>query len=189
MEGVVISKHDEKMPWETEGSPWKTSSSYFSWLRGGLRRVWNKHPHKLNLIKKHRRQIPNPNPKGNRPTVWGGDCSMCGGEFVERLLQVDHIEPAGSLTKVEDIQGFVERLLVVTEDSLRVVCVECNTALSLSERLGITYEEALVERKVIEVSKLKADKQREWLIERGVEPASNGKLRREQIKKVIEGGK
>ena len=35
--------------------------------------------------------------------------------------QVDHVVPAGSLQRKEDIQGFVERLLFITKDDLRLV--------------------------------------------------------------------
>lgn len=57
-------------PWTQHPSIWKTKSSFFSWLRGGIRRsLWNKSPIKLEYIKKHRKRIPNPNPKGKVETV------------------------------------------------------------------------------------------------------------------------
>lgn len=174
-----------KKPWEEPDSPWKTESSYYSWMRGGLRRVWNKMPTKLNLIKKHRKQIVNPNPKGKKPTVWGGDCAMCGGEFVEKLLQVDHIVPAGSLRTHKDIQGFIERLLIVTEDDLRLVCVDCNNALSISEKQGITYEEALVVKEAIAICKESVQAQKDYICKYGLIPASNAKGRREQIENIL----
>ena len=58
---------------------WKTESAFMSWLRGGVRGgLWNKHPVKLEFIKKNRIQIPNPNPKGKKPTVWGAVCALTG---------------------------------------------------------------------------------------------------------------
>lgn len=82
------------------------------------------------------------------------------------LCQVDHKNPAGSLTKTEDIQGFVERLLYVTEDDLRLVCKDCNSALALSDKQGISYEEAMRTKQVIAMEKDKTLKG--WLEERGV---------------------
>ena len=165
-------------PWGT-GAPWKNSVAFFTYLRGCLRKSWSNNPIKHNLIKKKRKQIPNPNPKGKKNTVWGFDCEICGGEFVMSLCQVDHIVPAGSLQKTEDIQGFVERLLYVTEEDLRLVCKDCNSALALAEKQGISLERARAEKTAIRLQKEKQDVQ--WLKENGIIPASNSAKRRVQI--------
>lgn len=174
-----------KEPWGYEGSPWKNSTNFFNYLRGCLRKAWSRNPIKLNVLNKQRKQIANPNPKGKKPTVWGADCAMCGGTFPIKDIQVDHIIPAGSLQKTEDIQGFVERLLYVTEDDLRLVCKECNSALALSDKQGISYEEAVIIKKAILICKNKQDK--EFLIEHGVTPASNVSSRRKQVEDVLKG--
>jgi len=167
-----------KEPWGV-GTPWKNSVAFFTYLRGCLRKSWSNNPIKHNLIRKKRKQIPNPNPKGKKNTVWGFDCEICGGEFVMSLCQVDHIVPAGSLQKTEDIQGFVERLLYVTEDDLRLVCKDCNSALALAEKQGISLERARAEKTAIRLQKEKQDVQ--WLKENGIIPASNSAKRRIQI--------
>lgn len=167
-----------KEPWG-DGTPWKNSVAFFTYLRGCLRKAWSRHPVKLNLIKKQRKQVPNMNPKGKKNTVWGFDCEICGGEFVMSLCQVDHIVPAGSLQKTEDIQGFVERLLYVTEEDLRLVCKDCNSALALAEKQGISLERARAEKTAILLQKEKQDVQ--WLKENGIIPASNLAKRRVQI--------
>ena len=167
-----------KTPWGV-GTPWKNSVAFFTYLRGCLRKSWSNNPIKHNLIKKKRKQIPNPNPKGKKNTVWGFDCETCGGEFVMSLCQVDHIVPAGSLQKTEDIQGFVERLLYVTEEDLRLVCKDCNSALALAEKQGISLERARAEKTAIRLQKEKQDVQ--WLKENGIIPASNSAKRRVQI--------
>lgn len=167
-----------KTPWGV-GTPWKNSVAFFTYLRGCLRKSWSNNPIKHNLIKKKRKQIPNPNPKGKKNTVWGFDCEICGGEFVMSLCQVDHIVPAGSLQKTEDIQGFVERLLYVTEEDLRLVCKDCNSALALAEKQGISLERARAEKTAIRLQKEKQDVQ--WLKENGIIPASNSAKRRVQI--------
>jgi hypothetical protein len=172
-----------KDPWG-EGTPWKNSTAFFTYLRGCLRKAWSNNPIKHNLLKKKRRQIPNPNPKGKKPTVWGFDCSMCNNTFPMSECQVDHIEAAGSLNCTEDIQGFVERLLYVTEDDLRLVCKGCNSALVLSDKQGISFEEALIEKRIIAIVKSKQDKQ--WLINNGVVPGGNQAARRKQIKQRME---
>lgn len=162
-----------------QGSPWKNSTAFFTYLRGCLRKAWSRHPTKLNLIKKQRKQIPNPNPRGNKETVWGATCAMCENDFVLKEINVDHIIPAGQLNHTEDIQGFVERLLYVTEDDLRLVCKACNSALAYADKHGVSFAEALVIKKAIEIQNTKQDKQ--WLSERGITPSSNAAKRRAQI--------
>lgn len=95
------------------------------------------------------------------------------------LCQVDHIVPAGSLQKTEDIQGFVERLLYVTEEDLRLVCKDCNSVLALAEKQGISLDRARAEKEAIRLEKEKKCVQ--WLKEQGIIPASNQKARRVQI--------
>lgn len=167
-----------KEPWGL-GTPWKNSVAFFTYLRGCLRKAWSNNPIKHNLIKKMRYQIPNPNPRGNKKTVWGFDCQMCKGRFPISQGQVDHIQPAGSLQKTEDIQGFVERLLYVTEDDLRLICKGCNSALAYADKHGISYERAIIEKQSIALIKEKKDLT--WLRERAIVPASSSAKRRVQI--------
>jgi len=108
---------------------------------------------------------------------------MCHKDFVLKDIQVDHITPAGSLQKTEDIQGFVERLLYVTEGDLRLVCKGCNAALAMGDKYDMTYEEALVEKLAINLIKNKIDK--EYILSKNAIPASNQKARRVQIIELL----
>lgn len=176
-------------PWETElgKTLWKNSTAFWGFIRGKLRLGWNTHPFKIAVINSKRYQIQNPNPKGKKPTVWGFDCEMCGGTFPISEGQVDHIIPAGKLSCKEDIQGFVERLLCVTEKDLRLVCKGCNNALALSFKQGITYDEAIIEKKIIEIIKTKTDKV--FLESKGIPPAPNAKARRKQLEEYFKENK
>lgn len=175
-----------KEPWG-EGTPWKNSTTFFSYLRGCLRLAWKRHPTKLAKIKNTRYRIPNPNPNGRAKTVFGFKCEMCHNEYPMSECQVDHIEAAGKLNKTEDIQGFVERLLYVTEDDLRLVCKTCNSALSMSDKSGISFEEALVQKKVIAKMKLPKPQQDKILAKYGY-PCNNDRLRKKGWRKLIENG-
>lgn len=168
-----------KEPWGYEDSPWKNKTEWMTFLRGCLRSAWSKHPTKHNVIKKSRKKIPNPNPRGRVATVWGFTCPLCGGTFPTSEGQVDHIVPAGSLLEKEDIQGFVERLLWVVESDLRLICKTCNSALSLGQKQGISFNEARANKEAIALVKAKKDLQ--WLQERGIVAASSQQKRREQI--------
>lgn len=167
-----------KIPWGA-GRPWKNSTAFFTYLRGCLRKAWSNNPVKLNLIKNKRYQIPNPNPKGNKLTVWGALCEMCANEYPLNKIQVDHKTPAGKFNSTEDIQGFVERLLYITEDDLRLVCVDCNSALAYSDKYGVSYEEACLVKVAVSLEKKKMVIP--WLESKGIVPAKNAKLRRIQV--------
>ncbi len=172
-----------KNPWG-EGTAWKNDKAFFTYLRGCLRLAWKRHPTKLKVLKEKRKQIRNPNPKGNKPTVFGFECEMCHKEFVLKEAQVDHINPAGSLQCKGDIQGFVERLLWVTEEDLRLVCKGCNSALALADKTGVSYEEAIREKEAIEWLKINkgVKKQRDILEALGVVDAQS--LKGKDIRKA-----
>ena len=172
-----------KEPWGL-GTPWKNSVAFFTYLRGCLRKAWSTNPIKHNLIKKKRKQIKNPNPNGKKETVFGFTCEMCNTDHVIANGQVDHIVAAGSLRKTEDIQGFVERLLYVTEDDLRLICKGCNSALAYADKQGISYEEAVREKKLIEICKTKKDTQ--FLKDHSIVPASNATKRKQQVREVLQ---
>lgn len=170
-------------PWGF-GTPWKNSVAFFTYLRGCLRKAWSTNPIKHNLIKKKRKQIKNPNPNGKKETVFGFTCEMCNTDHVIANGQVDHIVAAGSLRKTEDIQGFVERLLYVTEDDLRLICKGCNSALAYADKNGMSYEQAVQEKKLIEICKTKKDVQ--FLKDRNIVPASNATKRKAQVRDVLQ---
>lgn len=138
-----------------ENQNWKTKSAFMSYIRGGIRAgLWNKSPIKLSFVKERRRQIPNPNPRGNKPTVWGCECEICKNTFVLKDLQVDHIRDVGSSLKdVSDIQQFVEDIAIVVKDELRMVCKECHSIISHSQRTGLSFEMAKLEKEIINISK------------------------------------
>ena len=174
-----------KTPWG-EGTPWKSSVAFFTYLRGCLRKAWSRNPIKLEVLKKKRKRISNPNPRGAIKEVWGFDCAVCEKTLPLKEGQVDHIVPAGSLTRVEDIQGFVQRLLFVREEDLRLVCKDCNSTLAYAERQGLSFEEAQLQKRVITITKKPAAEIKAWLLAKGCTPASNAAARRKQIKEVLE---
>ena len=189
MEKIHQSKNERY--WNYEGSIWKSESAWFSWIRSALRRSWNRHPTKIAKLKKELIQIPNPNPKSSTrfPTVKGGKCSCCGGVFPlsggkkegkhKVTIQVDHLEPAGSLRDIKDLQGFVERLFCVGLEDLALICSVCNKTKDYAQKTGLSLEDARIDKTAIELVKTKKD--RAWLLEHGLKPASNATMRREQI--------
>ena len=150
---------DDKIKKILEENPeiWKTESAYFSYIRGCIRLAWSKNPVKLKLLKKVKKQIPNPNygkPRNTKPTVMGAECEICNKDFPMKEIEVDHKNGGTySLKQVSDIQGFFESICIVSEDDLRVVCKHCHGALTYAARNNISFEEAKLKKKVINICK------------------------------------
>lgn len=178
---------EPKVMWG-DGTPWKTKSQFYTYIRGCLRRAWMRHPCKINKIIKVRFKADRVDKHGNlvldkktgKPKqVWNCECEICGYKGPSSSFHVDHINPTGTLTCFEDLPGFVERLLYVTEDDLRLTCKECNYTLAYADKQGVTFEEAKAEKKAISLVQSGEDKV--WLISKGLTPESTKIKRRKQI--------
>jgi len=179
---------DKQPPWIEHPNIWKTRSAFMSFLRGGIRRaLWNRSPIKLEFIKQNRRKIKNPNPRGKVETVWGGTCALTGLEFPLNQLEVDHVVGNHSLNNLEDIQSFIENIVLVSFDDLQFVSKDAHRVKSYADKNKISFEEALIAKQIIEICK--NGKEKAWLAERGVSPAANAKLRKQQVKEVLECGR
>lgn len=167
-------------PWIEYPRIWKTESAFMSWLRGGIRRsLWNRHPIKLEFIRKNRIKIPNPNPNGRVAVVWGGVCALTGALCVLKDLEVDHRTGNHSLRSLGDLQSFIEGIVLVREEDLQFVSKEAHKIKSYAEKQGITFEQAQAEKLAISLIKQKKDVT--WLKERGILPGKNQAARRKQI--------
>lgn len=182
----------KQLPWEAYPHIWKTESAFMSWLRGGIRGgLWNKHPVKLEFIKKHRIQIPNPNPKGKKPTVWGAECALTGNIVPINQVQVDHKVGNHSLQSISDLQSFIEAIVLVNDDDLQLVSKDAHAVKSYSEKMGITFEEAVIEKKVIAFGKLPAKEQTKILTDvlgESIITSLNTKAKRiNEYRKILKG--
>ena len=64
---------------------------------------------------------------------WKYKCAKCKKHYKAKEVSVDHIETAGSLNTFDDIGPFVKRLFCGT-DGLQVLCKDCHTTKTASER-------------------------------------------------------
>ncbi len=60
-------------------------------------------------------------------------CNECKFYFPEKLINVDHKIPAGSLNNAQDLPGFVERLFCEV-DKLQVLCTTCHNVKTQLEK-------------------------------------------------------
>lgn len=182
---------NEKEPWQVPGVPWKSESAFWQWVRGVLRKGWSKHPVKLEYIKQHRKRIANPKPSKRFPEVWGMTCAKCGKDHVQTNIEIDHIsDEAGKFTCLDDVKAYVSHLFLIDFESIRAVCKDCHKAISYAQKEGISFEEALLQKRVIEICK---DKQKvlDFCQSHGYDTSTltNAKTRREAVEAILRRGK
>jgi hypothetical protein len=178
-------------PWQVCPDVWKTKAQFFQWMRGQMRRAWSRHPVKVAYMHQHRKRVPlgritTKNPQG---LVWGCQCEHCKQNFKQTECEVDHIDAAGSFKGWEDFEAWMTKLMHINFDSIRVVCKECHRIISYAERMGMTFEEAKLEKQVIAFTKLTVLQQRVVLIDNySTHPSeiTNAKLRRAVYKQILQ---
>lgn len=170
-----------KEPWEELPDVWKNDKAYFVWLRGQMRRTWSRHPIKLAYTKSRRVRAPIGKKTKRNPTgeVWANKCEICDGLFRQAETEVDHIEEAGGFQNWNQFHEWVYKLLHINFDSIRVVCKPCHRIVSYASRMGITFEEAAIEKEAIAFGKMSVNNQNEKLAELKLESGSNAKLRKQ----------
>lgn len=175
----------EPRPWEAHPDIWPTKSSFFVWLRGNLRRaLWEKNPIKI----KFKNQKCSPPPQGLETRAkTGAYCALTGEWVGKSKLEVDHIEGNVSLKDWDDLLSFCQHLCTPIEN-MQLVSKEAHKIKSHAERKGISFQEALIEKQAIAITKMSVDEVKQWLIDHGVEPASNAAARREQVVGVLTRG-
>lgn len=107
----------------TRGSGTLTESAFWSMIRATLRnksRWWRP----IKLCKESARR---PYKGTNKRQKFEYQCNLCKKWFPEKMINVDHIIPVGTLTCAEDLPGFIERLFC-EENGLQVLCEKCHTA-------------------------------------------------------------
>jgi hypothetical protein len=137
-------------PWESLPELWKDEKEFCSkYLRGAARAVWSKHPIRTSYMKATRYKAPigiiN---KGNLDgMVWAWNCEIC--NCVTRKPETDHKKQCGSTGSVAEWKSWMENLLIVGYDDLQLLCKNCHDCKSYSDRMGISFEAALVKKKEI----------------------------------------
>ena len=111
------------------GGTW-TEARYFGFIRSGLRRMTMKYPVKQQVLMVNRKKNDG---RFDKRTKFIYTCEICRVEGQGKTMEVDHINPAGSLKCYADLPGFVERLFCEI-DNLRVICKGCHTTVTKNSK-------------------------------------------------------
>jgi len=111
--------------------PQWTQARFWTFIRSALRAAWNRYPVKYEAINRAfvKKAI---NPKSGREAKMYR-CAICNNVFVVKDVEVDHINPTGTLKTYADLPQFV-RNLFCSVDELNVLCKECHQKKTQKER-------------------------------------------------------
>lgn len=114
---------------KTRNSGTMTDSAFWSFIRSALRQKsrWWKPITECKL--KSKRVY-----KGtNKRQKFEYQCATCKEWFAEKHINVDHVQPAGSLNCSEDLPKFVEKLFCEA-DNLQTLCSKCHDIKTKKEK-------------------------------------------------------
>lgn len=151
----------------TPVSNW-TDSRYYGFIRSALRAAFRRYPPKYQVLNQAQRKKSHGKVKSRQK--WEYKCAECKKYYPNKVVIVDHIEPAGTLRSYEDLPSFVSKLFC-SADNLQVLCKPCHYIKTMEER-GINPV-------VAEFKKLDAEGQKTKLKKLGLEVGSNAKKRLE----------
>jgi hypothetical protein len=180
-----IKKREEKLQQfkkklNEDGSP--QEKHVVSVVRSAIRQAWMKSDVKLAYL--YSKTIPDMD--DTTRTKWLVPCEICGNMFKLADIEIDHKYIGGSsFTKVSDFESYFNNILMVNFDGLQVLCKEDHLIKTLSESLGISFEESRIEKEVIKLCKLKAAQQDAWIKSKGSTSAKNPLARRNAIRDVL----
>lgn len=156
------------LPWEDAPDLWPDEKAYCQWLRSMGRKTWARHPIKHRYIKMKKvplDQVPvelRP-PKLNVRTKELCQCEMCGDYKMPSHIEVDHIHQAGSFSTVEEWHDWMDRLLLVGFEDMRILCKDCHKKVNLSQRFNCDIKEAEIRQQLAAFKKLRVGAMKDQL--------------------------
>lgn len=124
-----VSKPRKGAAPKTRNSGTMTESAFWSFIRSALRQKSRWWKPVTECKQKSRRAY-----KGiNKRQKFEYQCTICKNWFAEKMINVDHIIPAGSLNSADDLPGFVERLFCEAEN-LQILCSSCHDKKTKDEK-------------------------------------------------------
>lgn len=110
----------KKTPPFPEYETW-TTARFWAFVRSALRKAFTRWPPKYECLNDARTPY-----EGDGRQKWQYKCAECEQQFMQKEVEVDHIEQAGSLKTYEDLPEFVRKLFV-RKEGMQVLCKPCHS--------------------------------------------------------------
>jgi hypothetical protein len=152
-------------------------------IRSAIRGVWMKHETKLAYL--YERTVPDMNP--NTRTKWLIQCECCGEMFKLGEVEINHRKGENQLLSFEDVLPFTKSILGVGFKDIEVLCKDCHSIQTYSERYGVSLEEAKLEKYVIQKINQTVAIQKKELLAYGYKASevSNEEKRRDAYRQIL----
>ena len=152
-------------------------------IRSAIRGVWMKHETKLAYL--YERTVPDMNP--NTRTKWLIQCECCGEMFKLGEVEINHRKGENQLLSFEDVLPFTKSILGVGFNDIEVLCKDCHSIQTYSERYGVSLEEAKLEKYVIQKINQTVAIQKKELLAYGYKASevSNEEKRRDAYRQIL----
>lgn len=124
-----------------------TEAQYWGRIRSVLRNGSLRWVPLQKVLMQNRRPYNGPNPRQQ----WEYQCSSCKKWFPRKLVERDHAEGCGPLNEATAGE-FIVRMYCDTKD-LRLLCKDCHSVVSYAANMNVSFEEAAVNKKVINILK------------------------------------
>lgn len=107
-----------------------TESEYFSRIRSALRNAFKWWLPMKEALRRASRPSEN---TANKRLKTEYQCNKCKHWFARKLVEIDHIEAAGSLSCYDDIVPFIKRLTVEEISKYQILCKPCHKVKTMKD--------------------------------------------------------
>lgn len=162
--------------------------------RNAVRSAWGDSIFKRDFYTKRAVKIKNTNTRSMKrfPTVTKYECAICKGMFSVRETELDHLEHENKMTDLSHANDFMKAIFFTSPDKLQILCKDkkrkvkgknvvtrfgCHSVKTYSQRYGVTFDEALLSKQIINICK-DDTKVIEKLLELGVSKADLPKYKK-----------
>ena len=123
----------------------------------------------------------------NTRTKWLIQCECCGEMFKLGDVEINHRKGENQLLSFEDVLPFTKSILGVGFNDIEVLCKDCHSIQTYSERYGVSLEEAKLEKYVIQKINQTVAIQKKELLAYGYKASevSNEEKRRDAYRQIL----
>ena len=180
-------------PWLDVPEVWKDEQAFLNWMRSQTRRVWSRHPIKVEYVKRRQITVERAKEFGvefghclHPRTKTVCRCEHCHLWFAKNQMEVDHIEGGTGFDDYESFLQWQKRMLFVDFGGIQHLCKKCHHKVTMTQKFGCKPEEveAYIDRAAFR--KLKAKDQKLALQALGIPPDINAECRVKQFTAHLE---
>ena len=138
--------------------------------RNAVRSAWGDSIFKRDFYTQRAVKIKNTNTRSMKrfPTVTKYECAICKGMFSVRETELDHLVDENKMTDLSHANDFMKAIFFTSPDKLQILCKDkkkkvkgkneivrfgCHSVKTYSQRYGVTFEEALLSKQIIDICK------------------------------------